>query len=140
MIYIDALGAISQGVVSYTVKINFDTQDDRIKPNMSVSTAIITETKTDVLLVPNAAVKFANDSYYVEMPGETISEKGVANVVLTAPIEQHSVEIGSANDSLTEIISGLSAGEIVISRVITAGGSAAKQTNSQGNNFRMPGF
>src|SRR3989339_102796 len=140
VIYIDALGAISQGVVSYTVKINFDTQDDRIKPNMSVSTAIITETKTDVLLVPNAAVKFANDSYYVEMPGETISEKGVANVVLTAPIEQHSVEIGSANDSLTEIISGLSAGEIVISRVITAGGSAAKQTNSQGNNFRMPGF
>ena len=140
VIYIDALGAISQGVVSYTVKINFDTQDDRIKPNMSVSTAIITETKTDVLLVPNAAVKFANDSYYVEMPGETISEKGVANVVLTAPIEQRPVEIGLANDSLTEIISGLSTGEIVISRTIAAGGSTAKQTTSQGNNFRMPGF
>src|SRR3989338_8132010 len=34
---VDAIGTISQGVVSYAVKIAFDTQDDRVKPAMSVS-------------------------------------------------------------------------------------------------------
>jgi len=33
---IDTLGTVSQGVVTYNVKILFDTQDDRIKPSMSV--------------------------------------------------------------------------------------------------------
>ena len=39
---IDALGTVSQGVVTYAVKILFDTQDIRVKPGMSTSAAIIT--------------------------------------------------------------------------------------------------
>ena len=54
---IDALGTVSQGVVTYGVKIAFDTQDERVKSGMSVSAAIITDVKQNVLLVPNAAVK-----------------------------------------------------------------------------------
>ena len=63
---IDTLGTVSQGVVNYAVKIVFDTQDERVKSGMSVSAAIITDVKQDVLLVPNAAVK-SNDEQYVEV-------------------------------------------------------------------------
>ncbi|MEK9179334.1 MAG: HlyD family efflux transporter periplasmic adaptor subunit, partial [Patescibacteria group bacterium] len=45
---IDTIGAVSQGVVTYIAKISFDTQDERVKPAMSVSAAIITDIKQDV--------------------------------------------------------------------------------------------
>ena len=54
---IDAIGTVSQGVVSYNVQITFDTQDSRIKPGMSASVNIITNTQQNVLTVPNSAVK-----------------------------------------------------------------------------------
>ena len=57
---IDSIGTVAQGVVTYNVKINFDTQDERVKPGMSVSSAIITDIKQDVLAVPNGAVKSSN--------------------------------------------------------------------------------
>ena len=59
---IDPIGAISQGVVTYDIKINFDVVDERVKPSMSVSAAIITDTKQNVLVVPNSAVKSKNGS------------------------------------------------------------------------------
>ena len=36
---IDTVGTVSQGVVSYALKIAFDTQDTRVKPGMTVSAA-----------------------------------------------------------------------------------------------------
>src|SRR3989344_3536567 len=35
---IDSIGAVSQGVVTYIVKVSFDAQDERVKPGMSVNT------------------------------------------------------------------------------------------------------
>ena len=72
VIDIDAVGTVTQGVVNYNVKIGFDTQDERIKPGMSVSATIIIEVKQDVLLIPNSAIKSAGEAYYVEMPTEKI--------------------------------------------------------------------
>ena len=54
---IDTIGTVTQGVVTYNVQIAFDTQDDRVKSGMSISAAIITDTKQDVLLVPNCRSK-----------------------------------------------------------------------------------
>ncbi|MDD2697118.1 MAG: efflux RND transporter periplasmic adaptor subunit, partial [Candidatus Pacebacteria bacterium] len=64
---VDTVGTVSQGVVSYGVKIVFDTQDDRVKSGMSVTADIITDSKQDVLLVPNSAVKSQGSSSYVEL-------------------------------------------------------------------------
>lgn len=125
---IDTLGAVSQGVVTYNVKIVFDTQDERIKPGMSVSAAIITDIKQDVLLVPNSAVKSAGDTHYVEMPNP-------ANP--TSP-NQQTVEIGLTNDTATEIISGLKEGDQIITQTVTATTVASK--TQQGNSFRIPGM
>jgi HlyD family secretion protein len=144
---IDNIGTVSQGVVSYGIKIVFDTQDARVKPGMSVSAAIITDTKTDVLLVPNSVVKSQGDMHYVEMLGvsgeesqqNNLSSQGITS--LTPPKSQM-VEIGSANDSMTEITSGLKEGDLVIVRTISASSSSSSsnKTSQQNSNLRIPGL
>ncbi len=121
---IDSIGTVSQGVVTYNVQIAFDTQDDRVKSGMSVSAAIITGTKQDILLVPNAAVKSQGGAYYVEVQDAT------------TPIRQP-VEIGISNDTMTEIISGLKEGDSIITRTVT---SAATTQTQSGSSFRIPGL
>ncbi len=121
---IDTLGTVSQGVVTYAVKIVFDTQDERIKSGMSVSATIITEVRQDVLLVPNAAVK-SNGEQYVE-----VMENNVPH--------SQTVEIGLSNDTTTEIKSGIKEGENVVTQTTTANSTAQTQTQNQG--FRMPGI
>lgn len=64
---VDAVGTVTQGVVTYAVQIDFNSQDGRIKPGMSVNATIITETKDNILVVPSSAIKFENNAYYVEV-------------------------------------------------------------------------
>ena len=122
---IDAIGTVSQGVVTYKVKIAFDTQDERVKPAMSVSAAIIIEAKPNVLLVPNSAVKSQGEAHYVEISGTT------------SPRRQ-TVETGLSNDESTEIISGLKEGDLIIVRTITS--SSQTQTTQTSGSLRIPGF
>lgn len=137
---IDAVGATSQGVVSYTVKIRFDAQDERIKPGMSVSAVIITNVKQDVLMIPNTAVKTQGTRNYVEMLDQTIitDQNGQSVTSLAAPTQQV-IEIGLANDSLTEIVSGLKEGDKVIMQT-NIGSPATNQSQSNAGGLRIPGL
>jgi HlyD family secretion protein len=105
---IDSIGTVSQGVVTYNVKITFDTQDDRIKPGMSISSSIITDVRQDVLVVANSAIKLQNNTSYVEIfdPALVGSDSSQGVVSPIAPIKQ-TVETGLSNDTETEIVSGL---------------------------------
>ena len=48
--------------------ITFDVQDKRLSPGMTASASIVTQVDTDVLLVPNAAVKTdTSGSTYVQV-------------------------------------------------------------------------
>jgi hypothetical protein len=108
-------------------------QDDRVKPGMSVSATIIIEVKQDALLVPNSALKIAGDVHYVEILQNPPTETGgAAGVVSAAPPQQLQVEIGDSNDSSTEIMSGISDGEQIISRTVTA---ATKSTATAGQSL-----
>jgi len=123
---IDAIGTVSQGVVNYAVKISFDTQDERIKPSMSVSAAIITDVKQDALLVPNAAVKSdSNNGSYVQI------------LVNNAPQNQ-TVETGLANDTMTEITSGVKESDQVVTQTTTATTKTTTTSNSRG--IGIPGL
>ncbi len=62
---IDLVGTVTQGVVSYSVKILINTSDERIKPGMSVNTSIITDQESGALVVPSTAIKTANGRSYV---------------------------------------------------------------------------
>jgi len=132
---IDTLATASQGVVNYTVKIAFDTDDDRIRPGMSVTASIITEIKQDVLAVPNSAVKTNTQGSYVEIFDDTLTATATNNLLTTTEKpKQQSVVIGLANDSLTEIVSGLKAGDLVVSRTVSQ--SSSSNTNSSSGQNR----
>ena len=126
----DSLGTMDQGVVTYNVIIDFDSLDNRIKPEMSVSASIITEVKQDVLIVPASAVKSGSDGgYYVEV------------LVGGAPV-QKTVEIGAANDTSTEIVSGISAGDKVVTQTINSSStsSASSSSTNKSSSLRLPGL
>ncbi len=131
VVSIDAIGTVSQGVVSYNVEIGFDTQDERVKSGMSVSASIIIESKLDVLLVPNSAVKSDSVGTYVDVfdavtvasmratTSSTATSGTQGYPSLTAPQAQ-TVVVGLANDTSTEIVSGLKDGDSIVVKTITA--------------------
>jgi HlyD family secretion protein len=129
---VDTIGTVSSGVVNYSVEISFADDTDSVKPGMSASVNIITEAKTDVLLVPNSAVKSSNGSYYVEAPAVAVDVGSLDNskgVSLKGALTNKTVEIGSSNDSSTEITNGLSENDQVVISVIT-GSISSKSTAS----------
>ncbi|MFH1180789.1 MAG: HlyD family efflux transporter periplasmic adaptor subunit [bacterium] len=139
---VDALGQASQGVVSYEIKIAFDIDMDQIKPGMSAAADIIVEAKTDVLILPNSAVKSQGNSYYVELveSGGGNSQQLLANVsgqLLAAPAKTQPVEIGMSNDFYTEIISGLNEGDIVVASKASQTKTTQTQTQTQSQGFQM---
>ena len=118
VVQVDLVGTVSQGVVSYKVKIGFDTQDDRVKSGMSVSASVITDTRQNVLIVPTSAIKSSSDgSSYVE-----IKSTDSAN----PPIKQI-VEVGLSDNTNSEIIYGLKEGDQVVTKTVT---TATKTTTT----------
>lgn len=140
----DTIGTVTQGVVIYNVEIAFATQDSRVKPGMSVSASIITDAKPDVLLVPSSAVKTQGGTSYVQVLDSyanasstaALSNQGVTSDTLP---RNQAVEIGSTNGTMTEITSGLSEGQLIVSRTISGTASAASRTTTQSTGFNILG-
>lgn len=121
----DALGTITSGVVNYTVTIGFDSVDSRLRPGMSVSAKIITDVKQDVITVPNSALKVKNNKTYLE----------VLNSATRLP-EQRTIELGLANTTHTEIVSGVAVGDDVVTQTI----NPTAKTATTNSNVRIPGL
>jgi len=134
VIEVDVIGVVSQGVVSYGVKVNLDINNDEIKVGMSATADIITDIRQDVLAVPNNAVKFQGDSYYIELVEvedenlryELLSNASVVDLPQSPKIQM--IEIGLSNDTFTEIISGLIEGNIVVYSVISSNPGGTQNT------------
>jgi RND family efflux transporter MFP subunit len=141
VINIDTLGTVSQGVVTYNAKIGFDTQDNRIKPGMSVSASIITDSKPDVLMVPTSAIKTQGNTAFVQVfANKTTQEtanstnQNQTTIASKTPPQSVQVQIGSSNDTETEIVSGLSEGQEIVTRTIT-GSSQTTANRTAGSIF-----
>jgi hypothetical protein len=97
-----------------------------------------------VFAVPNSAVKTQGAAKYVEiLPGVdpsvfTVSDSGQATVSSDAALERQPVSLGVEGDSYTEIIEGLSGGEAVVVRTISA--SATSQATGGTTSVRLPGM
>lgn len=126
---VSPLGTVTQGVVSYTVKIDFTTQDPRVKAGMTVNADIQTAVHSNVLSVPASAIVTQNGLTYVRafvpaLTGSNVtSSSGV--VAATAP-QLVPVTIGISDNTNTEIDSGLTAGQQIVARTISS--SATKST------------
>jgi len=117
---ISTIGTETSGVVTYPVTIGFDSIDAKVKPQMSLTATITIDVKQDVLMVANSAIKTSGETNYVQ-----ILENG-------SP-KQVSVEIGVANDTNTEIKSGLKEGDEVITQTISATAKKSATTSSTGS-------
>lgn len=132
---VDAVGSVSQGVVSYSVKISFDSQDDRVKPGMTVNAAIITDISQNVLAVPSSAVKTQGIRSYVLAFDPPLTETGgIQGIVPAVPPQEIDVEVGISSDTSVEITSGLLEGQQIVVRTINSG-AATNSTVSNNAGF-----
>jgi len=129
------IGSVSSGVVNYGVTITLDSADSQVKPGMSVSATIITDIAQDVLTVPSAAIKTADDgTYYVSVPIKS------TDAVAEAPqqVAQQTVTTGLDDDTLIEIVSGLTEGDQVV--VSTSKSLTTTKATSSSGGFFMGGM
>ncbi len=132
---IDARGTVSQGVVSYTVKIALEGDDERIKPGMTVNADIVSDSRDSVLRVPSSAVKSnPRGSYVLVFANEYPTSR--EGVVTDEEPTQVMVETGIADTESVEIISGLSEGQQIIVRTT---GATPTTTAAPSGGFRGPG-
>lgn len=105
----------SAGVVSYTFSIEVqDTQGNDLKEGMTASADILVLNKTDVLLVPSAAITQSGRNSVVEV------------VTANGTTEQRTIQTGATNGTQTEVVSGLSEGE----KVLVQTGATSSTTSS----------
>jgi RND family efflux transporter MFP subunit len=129
VVEIATVGAVSQGVVSYQVQIGFDTQDERVRPGMTVNAAIQTATRADVLTVPTSAVKTQNGASYVQVFDPPLADAGgAAGVVSKIAPTRVEVTTGISDDTNIEILTGLTEGQQIVTRTSTGATAATTAT------------
>lgn len=114
---VDRIGTTTSNVTSYLTNIKLDSSSADILPNMAATANIILETKTDVLMIPIGATTTQNGQDYVK----TLKDGKEVEV---------SVELGLFSDTETEVVSGLTEGETVITGTSSSASSSSTQTRS----------
>ena len=95
-----------QGVVNYVVTVSLDPAQIQVKIGMTANADIVVANIDNVLLVPNGAVRAANNTHYVTVqkaPGQT---------------QEVEVKLGLANEQETEVLSGLNEGQLVVTSIV----------------------
>ncbi len=100
--WISPNGVSTQGVVTYDVDIELASQDDRLRPDMTATALVTTETKEDVVVVPSAAVKVDGPQRYVDV------------LAADGSTSRADITVGVTSDLKTEVVSGLEGDVTVI--------------------------
>ncbi len=109
---INTTGTVTSGVTTYPAIIRLDVPNDQILPNMSATANIIIAVKDNVLEVPTTAI-------------QTTGGQSTVRVLQNGKITLTPVETGISSDTDTEIVSGLTEGQTVVT-----GFNAATSSNS----------
>ncbi|MDO8506001.1 MAG: efflux RND transporter periplasmic adaptor subunit [Candidatus Limnocylindria bacterium] len=108
---LDPVATISQGVPVYGIDIAIDVPASGLKAGMSASAAVILASKQNVLTVPNTTIR-------------TVNGKRGVQVLKGGEIVDTAVTFGLANDTVTEVVSGLAEGDTVVIPQARAASSA----------------
>jgi multidrug efflux pump subunit AcrA (membrane-fusion protein) len=125
---IDQIGTVTQGVVSYGVKITINSADARIKPGMSVNTTIITNEKDNVVVVPSAAIKTQGSRSYVQIFDPSVLST-MLNTTGSSTLRMNGGQFGSTTRQFAS-----STGQFASS---TGQGFAQGQNQSQNRTFTI---
>src|SRR5262249_29699246 len=100
-------GATTQGVVGYQVIIELDGAQG-VRPGMTATAQIVKDEQDDVVRVPSGAAPRQGANRVVQV------------LAADGTTETHTVQVGLTNDTSTEIVSGLDAGDKVVLPSTTA--------------------
>jgi RND family efflux transporter MFP subunit len=104
---IDPAETIVEGVPTYKVTLQFDQKDERVRSGMTANIDIVTNNKSDVVIVPYRAIINKNGEKYVRV------QSGSGN-----DYTEVKVQLGiKGNDGMVEILSGLGSGVMVITSI-----------------------
>jgi HlyD family secretion protein len=121
-----------QNVVTYDVVVGVDNTDLSLMPGMTASTQIVVDQRSDVLRVPNQALRYAPGGLAgtaSAAAGMPTNETGKARIFVLRdgkPVAV-AVEVGLDDDSFTEIVKGdlVANDQVVISEEHGSAGGAA---------------
>ena len=173
--YMDPLGTVTQGVVSYSVQIKMNEQNDQIKTAMTASVAIVTNQHSNTLMIPTSAITTVGGKKFVlvaDTSSSTVSDfggnfnagsstrnfgtstrsnfasstfasttatssrrqfrnnfasstKSATNGSTQFPVTQFEITTGIANNTMTEVLSGLSEGQLIVTKKTTVSSTAS---------------
>jgi len=98
---LDPVATIAQGVPVYGVDVTIDLPSQTVKPGMSGTANVIIASSPNALTVPNLAVKTATGRRYL-----TVMKDG-------QPVDTD-VTFGISNDTVTEVLTGVQEGDVVV--------------------------
>jgi len=98
---IDPAATIQQGVPVYGVDVTLDVPNAQVRPGMSGTASVIIASRTNVLTVPNLAVR------------TTAGRRGLQVLRDGQPVDSD-VTLGISNETVTEVASGLQEGDLVV--------------------------
>jgi len=98
---LDPLATIQSGVPVYGIDVTIDLPNSQVKPGMTGTATVIIASKQGVLTVPNLAIRTASNRRYLQVlkDGEAVDAD---------------VTFGIANDTTTEVITGVAEGDLVV--------------------------
>ena len=136
---INGVGTVTQGVVNYDVKISLSEDNPQILTGMTVSAVVTVESKDNTLLIPSQAIKTQGSRSYVQVLKNYTRANGskFGPVTATTAPQNVVVTVGDSNDTMTEITSGLNAGDMVVTQTIT--GTVAVSATSATSALRLGG-
>ena len=102
---VDPIATVISGVASYVLRVSVEDTHPSLRAGMTANVDVITDRHVNALVVPNRAIQVERQT------GRTYVEK----VVNQTPVETD-VEVGIRGDQVTEIVSGLTDGDVVIIR------------------------
>ena len=110
----------TNNVVTYEVVISAPNADLKLKPGLTANVTIFTKEQANILSVANKALRFTPTKETVGKDMKIVDCKG-KNKVLTLngnTLTAHSVNIGQSDAMHTQIISGIKAGQSVITEIV----------------------
>jgi multidrug efflux pump subunit AcrA (membrane-fusion protein) len=130
VVAVDATGTSSSSVVEYNVTFALDRSEPNLKAGMTSTVAVTVSERDNVLHVPSAAVTGSGSNARV-----TVVKNGTQTVTR--------VVAGLKGDSSTQIVSGVTAGESVVTStgvVATSASTGTSTTSSRTSRFGGGGF
>jgi HlyD family secretion protein len=128
----------SAGVVEYPVTVLLDDSVPELLMGMSVEAEIVVAEAVDVLVVPTTAIMERNGKEMVLVPAEADEDDGTAADATDASggfgkgmapgggfvgLKVVWVEVGLWSESLVEIRSGLTEGQVIVAQILSSGAS-----------------